>query len=83
MTERSVLVLAEYGWRNGGENSFLAVAPALREFGWEFTVACPADSELANFVCESGFQHVNWNVFAENRVRKSQEEIRSEILDLL
>ena len=78
-----VLVLAEYGWRNGGENSLLAVLPHLKASGWQFVIACPGESELSRFAMQHGYSTVAWNVFDQSGIRKSQSEIRSEISDLI
>ena len=81
---QQILVFAEYGWRNGGENSLLAVVPFLQRKGWEFVFACPSKTELANCLkSEFGIQHVDWKVDGKNGSRKTQEEIRSEIASLL
>ncbi len=83
MGHKKVLVLAEYGWRNGGENSWIAVAKLLIERGWVFFVACPPLSELSNMLEAEGFATVGWNVSDENGDRKSQAQIRLELANLI
>ena len=45
---RRVLVFAEYGVRNGAENSWLAIARVLKRRDWEFVVATPDETEFAD-----------------------------------
>lgn len=79
---RRVLVLGEFGWINGGENSWLAIAPLLQRRGWEFVVGCPAEGEFAEAVRQSGIETVDFSVRTGGQ-RNSQESIRGELLDLL
>lgn len=83
MVHRTVLVFMEYGWRNGGENSFLSVVEAMPVEQFRFVVACPADTELANYLNSINVRHVAWNVFGIDQVRKSQLEVRAEIATLI
>ena len=73
----------EYGWRNGGENSFLAVVKAMPADQFRFVIACPGETELATHLNSINVQHIDWNVFDLNHVRKSQPEIRAEIATLI
>ena len=78
-TNRRVVVFAEYGWRNGGENSLLAVVKGLREKGWDFVFACPGETELSRYLNEVDIQQTQWNVIDEEGTRKSQDQIRDEM----
>lgn len=83
MGHRRVLVLAEYGWRNGGENSWIAVAKLLVDRGWEFVVACPQQTELSNFLAAENIPTLEWEFNDERGVRKSQSLIRCELAGLI
>lgn len=78
-----VLVFAEFGWRNGGENSWLAVAKQLGQTDCQFIVACPGDTEFSRHVGELGFECLDWQLHDQQGQRKSQAEIRSEIAALV
>ncbi len=78
-----VLVVGEYGTRNGGENSFLAVAPALMKLGWEFHAAVPAHSEFANALHAADIVVHDFSLKTLDGQRKSQVEIRSDIANLI
>ncbi len=82
-SNRTILVLVEYGWRNGGENSWLAVAPWLRDAGWRFVVACPSVGEFSDSVSRGGWEKRSWCCTDENGIRRNQEQTRSEIATLI
>ncbi len=77
MSQR-VLFLGEYGWQNGGENSFLAVAPLLIEQGFEFVTAVPSGSEFSAALEAIGCQSMELSLFHQGH-RKSQSQIREEL----
>jgi len=56
-----VLFLCEFGTRNGGENSLLAVLPWLLQEGIQPVVATPAPSELADQLVQQEMKTVSWN----------------------
>ncbi|MCP3692930.1 MAG: glycosyltransferase family 4 protein, partial [Planctomycetaceae bacterium] len=56
-----VLFLCEFGTRNGGENSLLAVLPSLLQEGIQPIVAAPAPSELADQLIQQEVETVSWN----------------------
>ena len=76
--DKHVLVLAEYGVRNGAENSWLSIAELMINLGWRFTIATQAPSEFATAaskignVCTFDFKDGDGN-------RKSQTDLRNEI----
>ena len=78
----TILVFAEYGWRNGGENSWLCVANQLKS-SYQFVVACPLQTELSATLGEIGIGCVEWNVQNDDGTRKTQAEIREEIASLI
>ena len=75
---RRVLVFAEYGVRNGAENSWLAIARVLKRRDWEFVVATPDETEFADVV-SAEFETVSLSLHEPSGTRKSQQEIRLEI----
>lgn len=77
MSQR-VLFLGEYGWQNGGENSFLAVAPSLIEQGFEFVTAVPSGSEFSASLEALGCQSIDLSLLHQGH-RKSQSQIREEL----
>ncbi|MCH2180390.1 MAG: glycosyltransferase family 4 protein [Mariniblastus sp.] len=79
---RRVLLLGEYGWRNGGENSFLAIAPSLIQQGFEFVAAVPAGTEFSTALAELGCDLVDLQLFHRDQ-RKSQEQIRIDLDQLV
>ncbi len=83
MNSLSVLVFAEYGWRNGGENSWLAVAEVLRKRGFEFKIACPAKTELSNHLNDIGMKTIDWQLARASGTRKTQDEIRADISEII
>jgi glycosyltransferase involved in cell wall biosynthesis len=78
-----VLVVGEYGTLNGGENSFLAVAPALIKRGWEFCAAVPFDSDFANVLRSTGIEIHDLSMQNPAGHRKTQSELRSDIAQLI
>lgn len=74
---RRVLVFAEYGIRNGAENSWLAMARVLRNREWDFVVATPDATEFADTV-SADFKTVPLSLHEPTGTRKSQQEIRQE-----
>jgi glycosyltransferase involved in cell wall biosynthesis len=79
MSPLHVLVFAEYGWRNGGENSWLAVANILRDRNIRFTVACPQGTEFSDHLNSINIATIDWHLHDESGVRKSQQQIRDDI----
>lgn len=75
---RRILVFGEYGTRNGGENSFLAIAPELMNRGWEFHAAVPLESEFADALRASGIAVHDLALFNVDGQRKTQSGIRIE-----
>ncbi len=78
MTHR-VLVFGEYGSLNGGENSFLAIAPSLIRHQFEFFAAVPAGSEFAFALNAIGIETVDLPWHHADGTRKTQTEIRDSI----
>ena len=78
---KCVLVFAEYGVRNGAENSWLAVARILKDRGWHFIVATPDSTNPTEFATAASqdFELTPFNLHDESGVRKSQQEIRADI----
>jgi len=79
---RRVLVIGEYGILNGGENSFLTVASALGQSGWDFCAAVPQPSEFAQALSSIGIPTHALSMQAGGE-RKSQAQIRVEIAELI
>ena len=77
-----VLVIGEYGSLNGGENSFLTIAPALINSGWEFHAAVPADSDFASALKTVGIETHDLEMQTVGGQRKSQQDIRAEIASI-
>ena len=65
-----VLFFCEFGIRNGGENSLLAVLPHLMQMGVEPIVAAPSPSEVAQQLQISNIstQCLKWGEFPINPV---------------
>ncbi len=72
-------MVGEFGTRNGGENSFLAIASRLIEFGWEMHAAIPPASDFATALEEIGIHIHPWMVHETDGSRKSQASVRSEL----
>ena len=81
MSQR-ILFLGEYGWRNGGENSFLAIAPLLMKKQFQFITAVPPSTEFSSALTEIGCESVNLQLH-ERGERKSQSHIREELKCLI
>ena len=77
-----VLFLAEYGWRNGGENSFLAIAPLLIQKQFHFIAAVPTSTEFSAALTHLGCDIVDLQ-FHRQGERKSQPQIREELEALI
>ncbi len=77
-----VLFLGEYGWRNGGENSFLAIAPALSSQGFEFVTAVPSASEFSTALRTLDFATIDLQLFDQGH-RKTQSRIREDLNRLI
>ena len=82
-SKKRVLVLGEFGVRNGGENSLLSVLPSLVKSGWEFHSGVIPDSEFANGLSEIGVINHHFSTKDETGTRKQQSEIRENIADLI
>lgn len=78
-----VLVFVEYGWRNGGENSWLAIAELLSKSDCQFVVACPGETEFSRHVEKMGLERLDWSVSDPKGQRKSQAAIRSDIENVI
>ena len=78
--KKRVLVFAEYGVRNGAENSWLTVARILKTRGWNFIVATP-NTTPTEFSSAAGqdFEIASFNLHDNSGTRKSQQEIRADI----
>lgn len=78
-----VLVFGEYGSLNGGENSFLATVPVLKESGWIVSAAVPSDSDFSNALDKAGvFVYPLW-LKGLGGERLSQEQIRSSMANII
>ena len=78
-----ILVVGEYGTLNGGENSFLAVAPWLIKRGWQFHAAVPIDSDFASQLRATGIGIHDLSLQNPAGQRKTQFELRSDIAQLI
>ena len=76
---RCVLVIGEFGSLNGGENSFLAVAPELLESGWKLIAAVPDQSDFSKSLEECGIETTPFSTFDEPGNRKSQTQVRQDL----
>lgn len=79
---KRVLILGEYGVLNGGENSFLSIAPLLNQLGWELTAAAPTPSEFSQALISMGVPTIDWSLHTAKK-RKSQTQIRAELAELI
>lgn len=79
---KRVLVFAEYGVRNGAENSWLSLARVLKTSDWEFIVATPDGTEFATAVSKD-FQLAPLRFHDSDDQRKNQEDIRLEMAQLI
>ncbi len=80
---RSVLVFAEYGSVNGGENSFLSVARLLQKNGWSLDVAVAEDSEFANLCRDCDFDIVDFSFNDSTGIRLTQEQLRHRAAEII
>ena len=78
-----VLFFCEFGIRNGGENSLLAVLPHLMQMGVEPIVAAPSPSEVAQQLQTLGIQTIGWDPQAVKDHTDSVAERRKLIQQLL
>jgi len=77
------LLVSEYGALNGGEFSFLTALPFLQQAGVEFTAALPPDSEFAALLQKKQVRLEPFSFLDSEGVRKTQDEIRSELSELI
>ena len=77
-----VLFFCEFGIRNGGENSLLAVLPHLMQMGVEPIVAAPSPSEVAQQLQTLGIQTIGWDPQAVKDHTDSVAERRKLIPEL-
>ncbi len=82
IVRKKVLLLGEYGTLNGGENSFLAIAPELAQLGCTFSAAIPIHSEFQSRLEESGFDCHALELFGNDGRRKSVEAIQDHVREL-
>jgi len=78
-----VLFFCEFGIRNGGENSLLAVLPHLVKMGIEPVVAAPSPSELTEQLQSLGIQAIAWDPQAVKGSANSVAERRRLIQQLV
>lgn len=78
-----VLVLGEYGIKNGGENSFLAVVSLLQKKGWTYTAAVPTNTPFEYDLAKHGIPNLGLSFHDQNGVRLSQSEIREQLTELV
>ena len=78
-----VLVFGEYGTLNGGENSLLAILPAMLLRGWKFTAAVPEDSAFAHELAILGIDNLGIDLVDQHGSRHSQLSIRESISRLI
>ncbi len=74
----SVLLVGEYGALNGGENSLLAVLPALQTAGCRFVALVPPDTDFSRELHALGVELVPFEPVAGHS-RLPQNEIRAAI----
>ncbi len=78
-----VLVFGEYGTLNGGENSFLATVPILKDAGWIVSAAVPGNSDFSSALDKAGvFVYPFW-LSGLGGDRLSQEQIRSSMANII
>lgn len=78
-----VLVFGEYGSLNGGENSFLATVPFLRDNGWIVSAAVPNDSDFSSALERAGVTVYPFWLSGLSGDRLSQEQIRSAMANII
>lgn len=76
---KRILIVGEFGTRNGGENSILAVIPSLIRRGWEFHAAVPIHSDFADALQQSGICVNDLSMNEPSGARKSQTVIRADV----
>ena len=76
---KRVLIVGEFGFINGGENSLLAIVPRLAQEGWEFSAAIPGQCEFATALESAGVEVHPWSVRDADNSRKSSEQIASQL----
>ena len=74
----SALIVSEYGALNGGENSLLAVVPAIIDSGWNMHALVPADSPFANALRDANVSVMPFE-FTADGIRKPLEALRQEL----
>ena len=80
---KRVLIVGEFGSINGGENSLLAIAPRLIEFGWQFSAAVPSQSDFATALESANIEVHSWSVRNTDQSRKTAQQISSELRELI
>lgn len=78
-----VLVFGEYGSLNGGENSFLANVPVLKEQGWTVSAAVPNPSDFSSALDRAGVTVYPFWLTGLGGDRLSQEQIRSAMANII
>lgn len=78
-----VLVFGEYGSLNGGENSFLATIPTLKENGWIVSAAVPTDSDFSAALEQAGVTVYPFWLNSLSGDRLSQDQIRSSMANII
>jgi glycosyltransferase involved in cell wall biosynthesis len=78
-----VLFFCEFGIRNGGENSLLAVLPRLRELDIEPVIAVPSPSELARQLRTLDVKTVTWDPQSCKDHQNSVDQRREMIQQLI
>ncbi len=76
---RHLLVFAEYGSINGGENSLLAIAPGLIAAGWKISAITPRAGELARALQSKGVDVVDFQLRDHLDRRLPQSDIRASL----
>ena len=78
-----VLVFGEYGSLNGGENSFLANVPILKEQGWTVSAAVPNPSDFSSALDRAGVTVYPFWLTGLGGDRLSQDQIRSAMANII
>jgi glycosyltransferase involved in cell wall biosynthesis len=79
----TVAVLCEFPTLLGGERSWLAALPAIREAGFTPAVFAPPDGPLADALRKADVSHIRWSVRDPSGKRPDLAESRRQLLDLL
>ncbi len=82
LADKKVLVFAEFGTLNGGENSFLSLLPFLRS-DFQMVVALPCPSPFADELHRLDIPTVGLTFQDENQSRLSLEAIRDHLSSLI